>query len=47
MQDIKNLWSRLESWAGANAPEILSDLNPGATPDQVHELESELYRVTA
>ena len=42
MNDIENLWSRLEAWAGANAPEILSDLNPGATPEQITALESEL-----
>lgn len=42
MHDVENLWSRLEAWASANAPEILSDLNPGATADQIHELESEL-----
>ena len=42
MNDIENLWSRLEAWAGANAAEMLSDLNPGATDDQVTALESEL-----
>ena len=42
MNDIENLWSRLEAWAGANAPDILSDLNPGATPEQITALESEL-----
>jgi cell wall assembly regulator SMI1 len=42
MSDIERLWSRLEVWAGANAPELLSDLNPGATTDQVQLLESEL-----
>ncbi len=42
MDDIENLWSRLEKWAAANAPQILSGLNPGATGDQVDALESEL-----
>ncbi len=42
MRDIENLWSRLETWADANAPDLLSDLNPGATADQVQALESEL-----
>jgi len=42
MHDIENLWSRLKAWASANAPETLSDLNSGATADQIHALESEL-----
>ena len=42
MNDIEQLWSRLEAWAGANAADILSDLNPGATDDEIAALESEL-----
>jgi cell wall assembly regulator SMI1 len=42
MSNIENLWSRLEAWVGANAPDLLSDLNPGATADQIQALESEL-----
>ena len=42
MHEIQDLWSRLEKWADANAPDILSDLNPGATADQIRALESEL-----
>ena len=42
MHDVENLWSRLETWAGASAPEMSSDLNPGATADQIEALESEL-----
>lgn len=42
MQDVENLWVRLEAWATDNAPHILSDLCSGATTDQVRTLETEL-----
>ena len=42
MSDIRALWSRLETWANEHAPQLLSKLNPAATADRIHSLESEL-----
>ncbi len=40
MSEIAELWERLETWANANAPKMLEDLNPGATDEQVHDIVS-------
>ena len=42
MGNIESLWARLESWARNNAPEILSELNDGATSNDIEALESVL-----
>ena len=42
MQEIQELWSRLEAWGKTHAPAMLSDLNPGASPDEILGLESRL-----
>ena len=42
MSEIAELWARLETWANANAPKMLEDLNPGATDEQIAELENAL-----
>ena len=44
MADIAEIWQRLEIWAGANAPKMLEDLNPGASDEQINELQSALGR---
>ena len=44
MSEIAELWARLETWANANAPKMLEDLNPGATDEQIAELEHALGR---
>ncbi len=42
MSNIERLWARLESWARANAPEILAELNDGASNADIEALESAL-----
>lgn len=44
MNTIDDLWKRLEAWAGANAPEMLKDLNPGADAEALERLASALGR---
>ena len=44
MADIVELWQRLEAWAATNAPTMLEDLNPGATNEQINELQAALGR---
>lgn len=39
---IEILWLRLERWLAANAPELFDCLNPGATRQEVTELEEQL-----
>lgn len=39
MQDI---WTQIESWMRANAPQVLDTLQPGASDAQIAELESAL-----
>jgi cell wall assembly regulator SMI1 len=41
-QAMNELWNRLKSWLSANAPELLADLRPGATSDELDELEAHL-----
>ena len=42
MSRIDELWQRLKDWANTNAPEMLSDLNPGASVDDIKSLEKQL-----
>ena len=42
MSQISVLWERLEAWGSANAPDMLADLSPGASTEEVAELESAL-----
>ncbi len=37
---IAALWSRLESWAGEHAPEMLRELNPGASDAEINVLDN-------
>lgn len=39
---IEKLWNRLESWASANQPAMLADLNPGAGDAEVDSLQTSL-----
>ena len=39
---IQNLWKSLEAWAGAYAPAMLTDLNPGADDAVVDSLQESL-----
>ncbi len=36
---MDELWEALESWLGQNLPEVIADLNPGCSSEQLHELE--------
>ena len=36
---MKNIWNRIDSWLAANAPEILNNLQPGATPEAIKAAE--------
>jgi cell wall assembly regulator SMI1 len=36
---MKEIWNRIESWLAVNAPELLKDLRPGATDEQIQEAE--------
>ena len=39
---IEESWKRIRAWGSENAPEMLRDLNPGATEEQLSALEAEL-----
>ena len=39
MADISDLWARLEAWGAEHAPKMLEDLNPGASDDDIAEVE--------
>ncbi|MGQ7889177.1 SMI1/KNR4 family protein [Paenibacillus sp. WC2504] len=39
---MKLLWERLENWLKDHAPEILDDLNPGASESEILALETNL-----
>jgi cell wall assembly regulator SMI1 len=39
MKTVKLLWERMENWLKKHAPEVLEDLNPGATESEIMELE--------
>ena len=41
---IEALWKRLEAWGQRNAPDMLEDLNPGATDSEIATLSSSLVR---
>ena len=35
---MQNLWMRFEAWLATNAPQLLDELNPGATNAELSEL---------
>lgn len=37
---IKAYWARFESWILQHAPHLLALLNPGATQEDIHKLET-------
>jgi len=39
---MKSIWTRIETWLGAHAPEILQGLRPPATRNQIAEVEDVL-----
>lgn len=39
---MRAIWRRIESWLQQNAPEVLVTLQPGATEEELQEIESEL-----
>ena len=41
---IESLWARLETWGRENAPNMLEDLNPGASDEALGELQTALGR---
>lgn len=42
---MRLLWERLEHWLEKHAPEVLSDLNPGATEEEIQELEQAIQYI--
>lgn len=42
MNEIEDLWCRLETWASQNAPAMLEDLNSGAGDEEIALLETAL-----
>ena len=44
MAEITELWARLEAWGTEPAPNMLEDLNKGASDAQVAELQAALAR---
>ena len=36
---MRSLWARIENWLAGNAPEILENLNPGATDQEISSTE--------
>jgi cell wall assembly regulator SMI1 len=39
---MQAIWTRIESWLEANAPEVLKTLNPGASEEQIKAVEDTL-----
>ena len=39
---MRELWQRIEAWLRTHAPEVLEDLHPGASEEQVRAAEQEL-----
>jgi cell wall assembly regulator SMI1 len=35
---MSSIWTRFEAWLAANAPQLISELNPGATDAELHKL---------
>jgi cell wall assembly regulator SMI1 len=35
---MSSIWTRFEAWLAANAPQLISELNPGATDAELHNL---------
>lgn len=44
MADMAALWEQLEAWSKEHAPAMLTELNPGATEEQLEKLEQALGR---
>jgi len=42
MQNICEIWERIEDWLKLHAPEAMRNLNPGATKEDIHQLEKKL-----
>lgn len=42
MTEIRRTWQRIKKWATDNGPELLEYLNPGASADQLAELQQQL-----
>lgn len=42
---MRDIWDRLEKWLDANAPQVAETLQPGATEEQLGELETLLGTV--
>ena len=42
--NINALWARLEAWGRDNAPNMLEDLNPGASDEELGDLQTALDR---
>ena len=36
---MRELWNRLERWLDQNVPEILATLNPGASLQEIQEIQ--------
>ena len=36
---METIWNRIETWLVANAPEILNNLQPGATDEAIKQAE--------
>jgi cell wall assembly regulator SMI1 len=39
---MQAIWSRIELWLRENAPQVLGTLNPGATKEQIEQIETKL-----
>jgi cell wall assembly regulator SMI1 len=39
---MRELWHRVESWLATNAPDVLNNLQPGASDEQIQQLEESL-----
>jgi cell wall assembly regulator SMI1 len=37
---MQEIWAQIDNWLGVNAPEILDLLQPGASDDEISELEN-------
>jgi len=42
--NIDALWARLEAWGREKAPNMLEDLNPGASDEELGKLQTALGR---
>ena len=39
---MRNIWARIENWLSTNAPEMIDELLPGASDQEIYQAEKSL-----